>query len=46
MTFYHDSLDINIAYKIRENSDMLLNYGNSNKEVKTLPVVSLTEYDP
>lgn len=46
MTLYQDFLDTNITDKPRENSEMLLNQGNSKKEVKTLPVVSLAEYDP
>jgi len=36
----------NITAKTRGNSKMLLNQDNSRKEVETLPVVSLTEYDP
>lgn len=46
MTLYQDFLDTNITDKPRGNSEMLLNQGNSKKEVKTLPVVSLAEYDP
>lgn len=46
MTLYEDSLDTNIIDKPRGNSEMLLNQGNSMTKVKTLPVVSLTEYDP
>lgn len=46
MTFYCDSRDTDIADKTRGNSEMLSNSGNSKKEVKTLPVVSLTGYDP